>query len=271
MDTELQDKHFFLTGASGGIGLKTAEILLNEEAILSLQYNTNKNSLTQLVDKYPSRTHSVMANMMSEADVIKSIQSARDKLGPIHGLVLNHGFFNVRPAPIHQMSLDQWNETLSINLTGSFLVAREFLKNIIKDEIEDPSIVIIGSTAGIFGEADHGDYASSKSALTYGFMRSLKNEIVKYAPLGRVNTIAPGWVRTPMAEEALKDVKKVTRILQTIPLRKVATSEDIGNSIVLLLSNKLSSHISGEIIEISGGMEGRVLFTPEEINNKNNL
>lgn len=271
MDSDLQDKHFFLTGASGGIGLNSAEILLKEGAILSLQYNTNKNSLSRLVDKYPSQIHAIKADMTVEAEVISGIQSAREKFGPIHGLILNHGIWKANPAPIHQMSLDQWNETLSINLTGSFLTAREFLKFVIKDRIYDPSIVIISSTAGIFGEADHADYASSKSALTYGFMRSLKNEIVKYAPLGRVNTIIPGWVRTPMAKEALEDEKMVTRVLQTIPLRKVATPEDIGNTITFLLSNRLSGHISGEIIEISGGMEGRVLFTPEEIKSKNNL
>ena len=271
MDTDLQDKHFFLTGASGGIGLKSAEILLKEGAKLSLQYNTNKNSLSELIEKYSSQTHIVKADIRIEAEVQDAIAMARDKMGPIHGLILNHGIWKVDPAPIHQMSLDRWNETLSINLTGSFICAREFLKLIINDKINDPSIVIIGSTAGIFGEADHGDYASSKSALTYGFMRSLKNEIVNYAPLGRVNTIIPGWVKTPMAKKALSDENLVARVLQTIPLRKVATPEDIGNTITFLLSNKLSGHISGEIIEISGGMEGRVLFTLEDIKSNNNL
>lgn len=116
------------------------------------------------------------------------------------------------------MSLDQWQNTINTNLTSSFLVARDYLRNLETLGAEDKkfaSIIFVGSTAGKFGEANHADYAASKSgmycnnyfflntwlkvlsiALMYGLTSTLKNEIVKIAPKGRVNCVAPGWVKT---------------------------------------------------------------------------
>lgn len=108
-------------------------------------------------------------------------------------------------------------------------------------------------------------------ALMYGFTLSLKNEIVKIAPWGRVNSVAPGWVKTPMAEESLKDKNILYQALATYvaspvistllrlcsyPLRKVAVPYDVATQIVILSSTKVSGHISGECILVAGGMEG---------------
>jgi NAD(P)-dependent dehydrogenase (short-subunit alcohol dehydrogenase family) len=106
------------------------------------------------------------------------------------------------------MTLTQFQSTHEINLTGSFLLIRSFLLRLsqLPSPLESaPSIILIGSTAGQLGEANHADYASSKSALTHGFMLSIKNEIVKMDRRGRICTVAPGWVGTKMAEESLKD------------------------------------------------------------------
>jgi len=99
----------------------------------------------------------------------------------------------------------------------------------------------------------------------YGLTRSLKNEIVNIARLGRVNAVCPGWTVTPMTEKYLDDVEGVKQVLKTVPLRKIASSEDIASMIVVLTSDKLSGHISGQIVTVAGGMEGRALFEPEEI------
>jgi len=138
--------------------------------------------------------------------------------------------------------------------------AEENLKN-----LKAPNITIISSTSGIFGEAGHLDYSSTKSALMYGFMKTLKNEIVQFHPRGRVNTVAPGWVITPMSAEAMKDKGLFTKVYQTTALRKVATPEDVAYSILFLSSNKWSGHLSGEIIEVTGGMEGRRLYTLDQV------
>ncbi|KAJ7234607.1 hypothetical protein B0H12DRAFT_1238986 [Mycena haematopus] len=97
-------------------------------------------------------------------------------------------------------------------------VSREYLRQLGSacDEVKaTAAITFVGSTAGKYGEAGHADYAASKSALMYGFMLSLKNEIVRIAPKGRVNCVAPGWVRTPKKEEKLKDPNFVLRALAT--------------------------------------------------------
>eukprot|EP01125_Pyxidicula_operculata_P020769 TRINITY_DN7772_c0_g1_i2.p2 TRINITY_DN7772_c0_g1~~TRINITY_DN7772_c0_g1_i2.p2 ORF type:complete len:135 (-),score=25.43 TRINITY_DN7772_c0_g1_i2:45-449(-) len=125
-----------------------------------------------------------------------------------------------------------------------------------------------GSTAGKFGEANHIDYSAAKSALMYGFSYSLKNEIVQLFPRATVNSVCPGWTRTPMAEEAVKQ-KLHYKALRTTPLAKIASVTEVANVVLSVASPLIGSHMSGNIIMIDGGMEGRVLWTEEEIESKN--
>ncbi|KAF9528784.1 hypothetical protein CPB83DRAFT_869339 [Crepidotus variabilis] len=115
------------------------------------------------------------------------------------------------------------------------------------------------------GTLDTNLTSSFLSAMMYGLTMSLKNEIVRIAPKARVNTVAPGWVRTPMAEEPLKDPKIAYAALASTPLKKVATPQDIANQIIILASNKVSGHVTGQVLMVEGGMEGRVLNSPEDL------
>jgi NAD(P)-dependent dehydrogenase (short-subunit alcohol dehydrogenase family) len=90
----------------------------------------------------------------------------------------------------------------------------------------------------------------------------LKNEIVRIAPKGRVNSVNPGWVATPMATETLKDTAFVERAISTTPLQKVARPEDVARQVAVIASPVLSGHVSGMNIMVDGGMEGRLLFPP---------
>ena len=164
------------------------------------------------------------------------------------------------------MSLEQWENTVRVNLTGVFLCVKEFFVNLKEFQQDNASLILIGSTAGYFGEAGNADYSATKAALMYGLTKTWKNEIISFASLGRVNTVAPGWVVTPMAEETLEDEQKVRKILQTMPLQKIATPFDIASLVVFLLSDKAASHINGETIVVAGGMEGRVLFDIDQTN-----
>src|ERR671934_10916 len=121
------------------------------------------------------------------------------------------------------------------------------------------SLVLVGSTAGIFGEAGHADYASAKSAIVHGLLLSLKNEIVRIAPRARVNAVCPGWTESPMTRTTLDDPGLVTRVTRTMPLRKVAQPEDVARQVVVLASDELSGHVTGQVVTVAGGMEGRVL------------
>ncbi|CAF3348477.1 unnamed protein product [Rotaria sp. Silwood1] len=110
-----------------------------------------------------------------------------------------------------------------------------------------------------FGEANHIDYATSKGALHSGFIKSLKNEIVNIIPHARCNIVAPGWTRTPMAESSIEQGRHL-KALRTMPLRKVATTEDVAQACLFFASNKTAGHLTGNVLMVHGGMEGRVLW-----------
>jgi NAD(P)-dependent dehydrogenase (short-subunit alcohol dehydrogenase family) len=197
------------------------------------------------------------ADLTDEKQVIEMFDRITEKFGKIDGLVNNAGIWPEKHTPIQDMDLSQWKNTLETNLQSIFLCSKEFMKNRSQNTDDFGSVVLIGSTAGVFGEEGHIDYSSSKAAL-HGFMLSLKNEIVRVIRYGRVNIVSPGWTLTRMAENELKNHEGVIRSLQTIPMRKIANAGDIAKSVVHLLSDELSAHISGQNIVIAGGMEGRL-------------
>ncbi len=267
MDLQLKGKHILVTGASGGIGRAIVEALYEEDSKITLHVFKNATIAKDLVLKIgdEGRLHIVKADLRKEEDVSNMFCSANEKHGRIDGLVANAGIWSFEPKLTSQLSLEQWENTIKVNLTGVFLCVKEFFKNLEKYPEKQASVVLIGSTAGSFGEAGYADYSATKSALMYGLTRTWKNEIINFASLGRVNTVAPGWTYTQMAEESLKDETEVKKILQTIPLRKIASVEDIASSVLFLLSDKVSGHMSGETLMVDGGMEGRRLFDQDEI------
>ena len=146
-----------------------------------------------------------------------------------------------------------WPESSS---EASTTTARAFLREVERNG--GGNLVLVGSTAGRFGEAGHADYAAAKSAIQVGLLLSLKNEIVRIAPRSRVNAVAPGWTYSPMTRGALDD-SLVRGISRTMALRKVAVADDIACAIVVLASDELSGHITGELVTVAGGMEGRTI------------
>jgi NAD(P)-dependent dehydrogenase (short-subunit alcohol dehydrogenase family) len=206
----------------------------------------------------------VKTDQTKEPDVKALFDTANREFGRVDVLVANAGIANAEGKAIQDMSLKQWEKTISINLTGTFLCAKYFFTNLERFREDYASLILIGSTAGYFGEAWYSDYSTSKAGM-HGLLMSLKNEIVHLAPKGRVNLINPGWTLTPMAEETLTDKAMVTRILQTIPMRKTAVPQDIAGAILYLASDILAGHVSGQTVNVAGGMEGRVLFTSDEI------
>ncbi|MFX1537840.1 MAG: SDR family NAD(P)-dependent oxidoreductase [Promethearchaeota archaeon] len=267
MDSGLNGEHVLITGASGGIGQAIAELFDKEGCSLSLHYNKNKKQISEYSKELTGDFCLLQADLSSEDQTKELFQDSINTYGRIDRLVVNHGIWPDIFIPAHEMTISQWDKTIAINLRAAFICSRQFLKNLVTFPQKNASIVYIGSTAGIFGEAGHVDYAVSKAGLQ-GLMLSLKNEISHIASLGRVNIVAPGWTITPMAEKSLEDVEGVRTALQTMPLRKIARPSDIAHTVVFLSSDKLAGHISGQIITVAGGMEGRKLFNPDEIDIK---
>lgn len=198
----LTGQHVLVTGASGGVGKVIVESFLAHGAIVTAQVNTN---LSSLLPYLCDELQVISCDVSSEKAVLELFDHAKS-FGRIDILILNHGIFKSKDTNVANMTLADWSHTLDVNLTGSFLFARSFLLQVDSTSTTAPKICIIGSTAGKYGEAMHADYASSKSALQYGFTLSLKNEIVRHHAAGRVNAVAPGWIATDMAEESLQNV-----------------------------------------------------------------
>lgn len=262
METGLAGKAILVTGASGGIGQAVARAFAAEGARLGLHYRRNNQAVESLVGELGEEAIPLHADLRDEGEVAALFAHAVEAFGRLDGVVVNAGVWVERPAPLYQMSLEQWEETLATDLTGAFLTCRAFLRHLAAAPREEASIVLVGSTAALYGEEGHADYSAAKAGLTYGLTRSLKNEIVRLAPRGRVNCVCPGWVATPMAKAALADAGAVSRVTATMALRKVATPEDVARAVIFLTSPRLAGHLSGTILPVAGGMEGRLLHSP---------
>ncbi|KAJ3211704.1 hypothetical protein HDU67_004342 [Dinochytrium kinnereticum] len=262
----MEGSHVVITGASGGVGIPTAMAFLEAGANVTLQYNSNASSLKEVEASYPNNCLRVKASVESENDVSSLFNSAVEKFGPVSTLVVCHGIWPTEDVGVKDMSLERWKNTMSVNLDGTFLFCREYLRQLetaVKagKELRNVGIVMVGSTAGKFGEAWHSDYSCSKSAMMYGFTLSMKNEIVKVHPRGRVNTVSPGWIRTPMAERAMQDKSLLYQALASSPLKKVSEPSDIANAILFLSSEKMSGNITGISLDVNAGMEGSYFKT----------
>lgn len=266
MDSGLSGKTVLVTGGSGGIGQSIVRMMVAEGANAVIHYNSGKERAAALAESLPeSQIEIAAADLTSEADVSRLFSQASERWGGVDILIANAGKWPEADTPLHTMSLERWNDTFAVNSTSVFLCVREYLTHAVAAGRQDPVIVATGSTAGHFGEAGHGDYATAKASFMYGMIQSLKNEITRLAPRGRVNAVCPGWTITPMARSLTADEQGMRKTLQTIPMRKFASSDDIANAVTFLASNKLAGHITGQTLFVDGGMEGRVVNELEEI------
>jgi 3-oxoacyl-[acyl-carrier protein] reductase len=255
VDSGLSGKGVVVTGASGGIGSACARAFAAEGARVVVHYNRARENADALAAELDGAV-AIGADLTDESQVERLFGEAQQALGTIDVCAAVAGVWPSGDEPVWQLSLERWESTLRSNLTATFLTARAFLREV--ERTGHGSLVLVGSTAGRFGEAGHADYAAAKAAIQVGLLLSLKNEIVRIGAHGRVNAVAPGWTYSPMTSDAL-DPELVERVTRTMALRKVATADDIARAVVVLASDELSGHISGELITVAGGMEGRTV------------
>jgi 3-oxoacyl-[acyl-carrier protein] reductase len=251
VDTGLAGKGVLVTGGSGGIGSACVRLFAAEGARVAVHYHRGR-------DRAEAVGGDVVlgADLTDEAQVDALFDGARDALGAIDVCAAIAGVWPNEDVPVWELSLARWEETLRANLTATFLTARAFLREVERNG--HGSLVIVSSTAGLFGEAGHADYAAAKSAIAHGLLLSLKNEIVRIAATGRVNVVAPGWTESPMTR-GLVDADQIRRVSRTMALRKVAEPEDVAAQVVALASDVISGHVTGQVITVAGGMEGRTI------------
>jgi 3-oxoacyl-[acyl-carrier protein] reductase len=271
MNTDLADKVVVVTGASGGIGSSIARKFADEGARLVLHYRSSRNKAEALRRELSgAETLLFRADLTREKEVQALFNTAVKKFGRVDTLVANAGSWETRNIPLHKMSVKQWRATLDTVLTSTFFSTREFFKLVARQR--RGNAVFIASTAAVFGEAGHADYASAKAAMAFGLTRTLKNEIARIAPHkknycgGRVNCVCPGWTLVPRTAGKLKNSAVVKKILATAGLPQIARPDDIANMVVFLSSDKLARHVTGQTVLVAGGMEGRWLWQPDEVN-----
>jgi 3-oxoacyl-[acyl-carrier protein] reductase len=270
MQTNLAGKVVVVTGAAGGIGSAIARSFAAEGAHIVLHYRRNRRGAEQLRRELPgSNAIAVSADLTREDEVRRLFVAAVKRFGGVDTLVANAGSWETRDVMLPSMSLKQWRQTLDGVLTSAFLSLREFLK--LASRQRRGNAVLIGSTAAVFGEAGHADYAAAKAALAFGLTRTLKNEMARLVPHtadycgGRINCVCPGWTVVPRTKTKLRKASIVQRVTATMALPQIARSEDIAHAVVFLSSDRLARHITGQTLVVAGGMEGRWLWRPDEV------
>jgi 3-oxoacyl-[acyl-carrier protein] reductase len=255
VETGLAGKGVLVTGGSGGIGAACARAFAAEGARVAVHYHRGEErarEVAAVLDGAPV----LQADLTDEHEVDRLFAAARSALGRIDVCAAVAGVWPSQDVPVWELPLERWENTVRQNLTSSFLTARGFLREVERNG--HGSLVLVGSTAGLVGEAGHADYAAAKSAILGGLLLSLKNEVARVAPRARVNAVAPGWTETPMTRGHV-DPATVRKVTRTMALRKIADADDVARQVVVLASDELSGHVTGQVITVAGGMEGRVI------------
>lgn len=245
---DLTGKVVLITGGSRGIGAACAELFAKAGADVAITYQGSEAKSKEVVSgiKKLGRKGAAYKGEISKNDVVKSIvRDVHEEFGRIDILVNNAGIWTY--GEIDTMKESVWDQTMEVNLKGTFLFCRHVVPVMKKEG--GGSIINISSTAGQRGEAFHSHYAASKGGII-SFTKSLSTELGKFNI--RVNCVAPGWVDTDMSAETLRREVPREEVRKGIPLGKIPTPEDIAGPVVFLAS-ELAVHITGEILNVNGG------------------
>ena len=242
-----QDKTAIVTGASRGVGRATALRLAEAGANVVVNYLSREDAANEVVKECESRGVRAIAVQgdVSEWQAAFNIASkAQEKFGRIDLLVLNAGIWE--GAPIEEMSEETWNKVLNTNLKAAWAMSKACVPAMKRQE--KGAIVLVSSTAGQRGEANYSNYAASKGG-QISFTKALASEL---CPKIRVNCVAPGWIETAMVRPVFEDENYKATVINSIPLKRMAATDDVALSICFLLSD-WSRHITGEILNVNGG------------------
>src|ERR1035437_4081674 len=253
----LDGKVALITGGSRGIGADTVRLFAQAGARVAFNYRQARERAEALAAECggPGRCVALEQDLSTPADGRALVAEAVRTFGRMDILVVNHGIWPAEDAPISTMADAQWRRTMGVNLDSVFGLVQAAVGQMERQarpaEETDATghIVLISSTAGQRGEANHADYAVTKGAII-SLTKSLSSEL---APKGiRVNCVAPGWVTTEMSAAALGHPELGPKIAAGIPVGRPGHVREIAGP-VLFLCTPLAGFISGEVLNVNGG------------------
>lgn len=255
---KLKGQVAIVTGASSGIGAGCAKELAKAGATVVVNYPvaSTKEMAQQVVNEiavYGGSAIAYQADVSKEQDVQNMFADVIGQFGTVDILVNNAGL--QKDAPFTEMTLDQWNFVLSVNLTGQFLCAREAIKEFLRRGVNGKSksagkIICMSSVHEVIPWAGHANYAASKG----GVMLMMKTIAQEFAPKRiRINSIAPGAIATPINHDAWDTAEHLQQLLKLIPQKRVGQVEDIGKAAVWLASDD-ADYVNGTTLFVDGGM-----------------
>jgi glucose 1-dehydrogenase len=246
-----------VTGASSGIGRAVARALAGAGANVVVNYagdETAANEVVRDIRESNGDAVAVKADVSSEEEVIGMFETARREYGTVDVLVSNAGI--QEDSAFLDMTIQKWDRVIGVNLTGAFLCAREAAREFIRRGVvagrskAAGKIIFMSSVHEAIPWAGHANYASSKG----GMMQLMKTIAQELAPHRiRVNSIAPGAIKTPINRSAWETPEAEARLLKLIPCGRVGEPEDIASVAVWLASDD-SDYIVGTTVFVDGGM-----------------
>ncbi|WP_138502447.1 SDR family oxidoreductase [Nostoc sp. PA-18-2419] len=253
----LKGQKALVTGASSGIGEGIARSLASAGAAVVVNYHSQAQEAQKIVDDIKAangEAFAIQADVSNEDEVKAMFSQTLKHFGTIDILVNNAGV--QKDAPFVDMSLNQWNTVIGINLTGQFLCAREaakeFLRRGVQPQISSAAgkIIYISSVHEVIPWAGHVNYAASKGGINM-LMKSIAQELAPHKI--RVNSIAPGAIKTPINKSAWDTPQAEAKLLELIPAKRVGNVEDIAKAAVWLASDE-SDYVNGTTLFVDGGM-----------------
>lgn len=253
----LKGQKALVTGASSGIGKGVAIALGHAGADVVVNYRSGDDIVAEIVSEVRrcgSQAYAHQADVSQEDQVQAMFARMFDEFGTIDILVNNAGL--QQDAPLHEMTLQQWNTVLSVNLTGQFLCTREAVREFRRRGVVSNvscaagKVICISSVHEVIPWAGHVNYAASKGGVMM-MMKSIAQEVAPYRI--RVNSVAPGAIRTPINRAAWETPEAYQELLKLIPYKRIGEVEDVGR-VVAWLASDAADYIHGATLFVDGGM-----------------
>lgn len=243
----LVNKSAIVTGGTRGIGKEIAKSLAENGANIAINYRRYTEEIEELIEELRAlgvKALAIKCDISNEDEVNKFIKEVKENFGSIDILVNNAGI--TKDGLLLRMSEKDFNDVIDVNLKGTFNMTKAVSSIMVKQRFG--KIINISSVVGVAGNAGQCNYAASKAGVI-GFSKSIARELASRNI--NVNVVAPGYINTDMTKGLPDKVKE--EVLKTIPMKKIGEPKEIAN-LVLFLSSDLSNYITGQVINVDGGM-----------------